>query len=372
MKKLMMMLGATYAWLGLIAAPLSAQDTGESDVPGQAAIPAALSGVKYVTKARPRENVEVYYLLSSHSRCGICVSIAPEFVKLHKKMRGKGAELILLSGDPNDEMALNWANSVKMTYPVVSPADARKVPFRFDYGGGSVTLPCIVAVSPDGEKLGQANGPNAVEFVADWKKLVREQKKKSKATAAVDSEDDGDDSADAEESEPTISHMLKTVKYATKVRPKKKASVYFFIRSHSGCGPCKALVPKCVDLYKEMKGKGAEMIMLNSDKDEAAAAEWAESAKMTYPVITPETAGNVDVPSGGSGTPNVVAVTDSGEMLETAIGASDCAELMGRWKELVKDIKKKEQKEKKKNSDQKKKKSKKGKKSADSDDEEEV
>ncbi len=176
------------------------------------------------------------------------------------------------------------------------------------------------------------------------------------------------DSFDEAEEEPTVSipDMLKEVKYATKVKPKKKVYLYFFVRSHSGCGPCRALVPQCIARYKEMKGKGAELIMLNCGKSAETAKAWAEEAEMTYPVITPETAGQVKVPSGGSGgTPNIVAVTSSGELLEGTSGTSKCTAMLENWKDFVKDAKKaeKERKAREKKNKSKKKKSKKSKKS---------
>lgn len=174
------------------------------------------------------------------------------------------------------------------------------------------------------------------------------------------------DSLDEAEEEPSvsISDMLKEVEYVTKVKPKKKVYVYFFVRSHSGCGPCRAMVSSSINLYKEMKGKGAEIIMLNCDADTAKAKEWAEETEMNYPIITPETRNKVDVPAGGSGgTPNVVAVTEDGEVLDNASGYKKCPEVMGNWKDLVKQAKKsvreKKAKDKKKKSKKKSKKSKK-------------
>lgn len=174
--------------------------------------------------------------------------------------------------------------------------------------------------------------------------------------------------ADGDEGDSiSIPEILKEVKYATKVKPKKKAYVYFFVRSHSGCGPCRSLVPKCISLYKEMKGKGAELIMLNCGSSAETAKAWAEEAGMTYPVITPETVNMVKVPAGGTGgTPNVVAVTSWGEVLDNTSGASKCGPLMEDWKKLVKDAKKAERERKAK--DKKKAKKKKNRKSKEAED----
>lgn len=172
----------------------------------------------------------------------------------------------------------------------------------------------------------------------------------------------------AEEQSVSVADMLREVDFATKVKPRKKANVYFFVRSHSGCGPCRALAPKCNAFYQEMKGKGAELIMLNCGKNAESAKAWAKEVEMNYPVVTPETVGKVKVPGGG-GTPCMVAVTASGEALETALGTSQCVALMERWKDLVKDARKaeKEKKAEDKKKKSKKKKTKKSRKSEDSD-----
>lgn len=182
-------------------------------------------------------------------------------------------------------------------------------------------------------------------------------------TEEMDSFDDAEEAATV-----TISDMLKEVEYVTKVKPKKKVYVYFFVRSHSGCGPCRALAPKCNAFYRDMKGKGAELIMLNCGKNAESAKAWAKEVEMSYPVISPETVGKVKVPGGG-GTPCMVAVTSTGEALETALGTSQCVALMERWKDLVKDARKaeKEKKSEDKKKKSKKKKAKKNRKSEDSD-----
>lgn len=142
-----------------------------------------------------------------------------------------------------------------------------------------------------------------------------------------------------------IAELLQEVKYVTKVKPKKKAVVYFFLRSHSSCGFCRQIAPQMNDLYKEMKNKGAELIMLNGDANTEKAKKWAKEMDIGIPMITPETASVIasKVPGGGSGgSPNVMAVMSDGEQIEGASGASGCKELVGNWKEMVKDAKKAE------------------------------
>ena len=146
--------------------------------------------------------------------------------------------------------------------------------------------------------------------------------------------------AETKAATPTVPEMLKEVKYLTKNKPKKKASVYFILRSHSKCGFCRKITPDLITAYKAMKGKGAEIIMLSGDSDISVAKEWAKSDGMTYPIVTNDTIAAVTVPSGGSGgTPNISVVTADGTVLEGASGASGCTGLVNRWKEFVKEAK---------------------------------
>lgn len=174
---------------------------------------------------------------------------------------------------------------------------------------------------------------------------------------------DTEEEEEQEEKVVTIPDMLKEVKYVTKVKPKKKAVIYYFLRSHSKCGPCVALTGANNEAYKEMKGKGAELIMLNGDADTEAAKAWAEKAGMIFPVITPETKGNVNVPSGGSGgTPNMVVVTADGTVLKDTSGMNKCKTLLSEWKDLVKEGKKVDREKRKEAEGKKKSKKKKSKK----------
>lgn len=156
----------------------------------------------------------------------------------------------------------------------------------------------------------------------------------------------------AEEPEPeriSIPDLLKEVEYVTKEKPRKKAYVYYFLRSHSKCGPCQVVIPSMNEAYAEMKNKGAVIIMLNCDADTATAKKWAEEKNITIPMITPETAGVIasKVPGGGTGgTPNIMAVMADGEQIEGTSGYRKCPTFVGTWKEMVKDARKAEAKKK--------------------------
>ena len=158
-----------------------------------------------------------------------------------------------------------------------------------------------------------------------------------------------------EEKVVTIPDMLSEVEYVTKVKPKKKASVYYFLRSHSNCGYCVIISGSNNAAYKEMKGKGAELIMLNCDPNTEKAKAWADKSELNFPIVTPETKNKVKVSAEGfRGYPHVVAVTADGTLLKHGGGANEVKELLSDWKSLVKESRKIER-EKRKEAEAKKK-----------------
>ncbi len=174
-------LGALLATTMLPSAYAETDKTEEAAEKELATIPAALKDRKYVTKARPKLDAKVYFIYQSRYRCGICVAEAPEIVAAYKKMKGKGAELVMLNVDQDDKTAATWAKKAKMKFPIVSPTDMHNVPFPFT---GGRTLPCMVAVDADGNKLGEANGSGVADFLAtNWKKYVRDIKAAEKKAA---------------------------------------------------------------------------------------------------------------------------------------------------------------------------------------------
>lgn len=172
------------SFVSLLAIPVQAQDEAEE---GEtlAAIPAILKEVKLVNKAKPNLKAKIYFVYQSRSTCGICVSEAPTLVKEYKKMKRKGCEMVMLNIDSSPEKAAEWAKRSKMEFPVISPAESMSCGMPWEYEGRPL-LPCMVAMTPDGQKLGEAGGPNVSEFVKDWKKLLNKlRKEEAKERAAA-------------------------------------------------------------------------------------------------------------------------------------------------------------------------------------------
>ena len=150
-------------------------------------VPASLVDREYVTKSKPDLKAKVYFIYQSRYMCPNCVAEAPDIVAAYKKMKGKGAELVMLNVDSDVETAEKWAKKAKMRFPIVAPNDRSGIPFPHQ---GSGSLPCMVALDADGNKLGQASGLEVSEFLSsNWKKFVKDQKKKEKAAEKAKKED---------------------------------------------------------------------------------------------------------------------------------------------------------------------------------------
>lgn len=150
-------------------------------------VPASLVDREYVTKSKPDLKAKVYFIYQSRYMCPNCVAEAPDIVAAYKKMKGKGAELVMLNVDSDVETAEKWAKKAKMRFPIVAPNDRSGIPFPHQ---GSGSLPCMVALDADGNKLGQASGLEVSEFLSsNWKKFVKDQKKKEKEAEKAKKED---------------------------------------------------------------------------------------------------------------------------------------------------------------------------------------
>lgn len=156
----------------VVAASAATEASADAELP---AVPASLQDRQYITKARPDTKAKVYFIYQSRYMCPTCVAEAPAIVAAYKKMKGKGAELVMLNVDADDETAAKWARKAKMRFPIVSPTDRRGIPFPYT---GSSKLPCMVALDASGNKLGEASGAEVAEFLSsNWKNFVKDIKK---------------------------------------------------------------------------------------------------------------------------------------------------------------------------------------------------
>lgn len=97
-------------------------------------------------------------------------------------------------------------------------------------------------------------------------------------------------------------------------RPKK---YYVFYYTASWCGPCHEFTPSLVRFYKKNKNENFEIVLITSDRDEAAMAEYAAEKKMPWPQLKPEKAAafKKEFQHGVTGIPSVIVCKVDGEKL---------------------------------------------------------
>ena len=158
------------------------EETADESMP---LVPQALKEAKYVNKVKPNLKAKIYFIYQSRSTCGICVSEAPTLVKEYKKMKRGGCEMVMLNVDASPKAAEQWVKKAKMTFPVMSPEMSMSSGIPWTYTGQPL-LPCMIAVTPDGTKIGEAGGSEVSEFVKDWKKLLRDYEKEENKKKLAD------------------------------------------------------------------------------------------------------------------------------------------------------------------------------------------
>lgn len=163
----------------MMFAPVQAQS-----MMGLPKVLAELEGVEYVGKARPKKDAKVYFIYHSRKACTVCVAEMPDINKTYKRMKGKGAEIVMLNQDKDLETAEKWVKDAKIQFPVVAPGQRHSIPFPFDFSVRGM-LPLAVAVTEDGEKLGQANGADVAEFFdKNWRKYLAQVRKEERKKAS--------------------------------------------------------------------------------------------------------------------------------------------------------------------------------------------
>lgn len=137
---------------------------------------------------------------------------------------------------------------------------------------------------------------------------------------------------------PAVPASLQGMEFVLPAKLNTKAKVYFIYKSRSACSICVAETPAIVEIYKKMKGKAAELVMLNIDVDRKTAEKWAKKEKMKFPIVAPDDWGPVPFPySGGGFLPCMVAVDADGNKLGQANGG-EVAEFLQNWKKMVREV----------------------------------
>ena len=114
--------------------------------------------------------------------------------------------------------------------------------------------------------------------------------------------------------------------------PNPRAKFYIYLQSASWCGPCKAEMPKIVEMYPELKKAKVEVILVGYDRTKEDAQKYLETFKAPFPGVMRKEGGNLPGCELSSGIPYAIIVNSKGKMLQSghAVG------IFRDWKELIK------------------------------------
>lgn len=125
------------------------------------------------------------------------------------------------------------------------------------------------------------------------------------------------------ESVPAVTAYVNSNQFLTG-KPMADAQYYIYIYSASWCGPCRALMPKIVAQYPEMKANKVEVILISCDRTTEAAKNYIEHYKVGFPGlhVSSPVAFKLPAATNPRGIPHAIIVDANGKVLHQGHGAS--------------------------------------------------
>lgn len=150
----------------------------------------------------------------------------------------------------------------------------------------------------------------ATSFSAEDAKLIEDWQPPAAGPATATSVFDADFDRNLEK---LSGKSLKSCKDAT-----KPSKYYLFYYSASWCGPCHKFTPSLVEFYNKNKDDSFELVLITSDSDEGAMAEYAAEFKMPWPQLKLSKVDRFKKshPYPGSGIPNLVLTDLEGKLIK--------------------------------------------------------
>lgn len=139
--------------------------------------------------------------------------------------------------------------------------------------------------------------------------------------------------APAVQAAPVVT-ALQELDYITDVRPSADAKFYVYLCSASWCPPCRAIMPKVVEQYKDIKAAGGEILLLCFDRTPEAGKAYVKKYGVAFPTVMANFAnvGSMGLPgfTPPRGIPNAIFVTPNGNVLSNGHGAT-----LLNWKQII-------------------------------------
>lgn len=132
------------------------------------------------------------------------------------------------------------------------------------------------------------------------------------------------------ETVPAVTAYVNSAPFLTG-QPMADAQYYIYLYSASWCGPCRAVMPKILAEYPEMKANKVEIILISCDRTPEDAKSYIEHYNAGLPGlhIRSITAQKLPSASNPRGIPNAIIVDAQGKILHQGHGAT-----VLNWKQI--------------------------------------
>ncbi|MDO5449584.1 MAG: TlpA family protein disulfide reductase [Akkermansia sp.] len=305
----------------------AAEDRAEAAAPvqeGTGAVGSALAAVTdYWTEKRPDLHAKYYVYLQSAGWCGPCNQEMPHVVEQYKMMREQGVEIIFLSCDHNREGAVEFMQKYGADLPCISfKSDQAKTLPGFDR---QRSIPRATIVAQDGTVVAPANyGPYIMK---NWQKLIQVPAAEQQGQPAQEEEKPA---APA----PVAPALADFPEYWTDARPAADAAQYIYLYSASWCGPCNREMPHVVELYKELRARGVELVLVSCDQKKEDAVKFLQQYGAQMPCVPVKTVQAHPLPGHElpKAIPSATMVDAQGKVL-VPLGSAPA--VLARWQEFA-------------------------------------
>ncbi len=125
--------------------------------------------------------------------------------------------------------------------------------------------------------------------------------------------------------------------------PNKKAKFFIYLQSASWCGPCRAEMPKIVEMYPEMRKAKVEVILLGCDQTKQAAEAYLKKFEAPFPGVMVQEGRSLPGFQESRGIPHATFVNAKGEVIKADYATTG---IVAKWKEIIKEKPQKAKKEK--------------------------